>query len=117
MYVLSNVASGNEHHKEAVMSELFGQAGNNTESILVRFLQSSNSQLRTAAVWAIVNLTLPSSPGACGRVTEFWNAGIVSQLKNMVNDPCLDVKVTTKLSWQSNTYLNPCVTEVIYLFS
>ncbi|KAL1542721.1 armadillo repeat-containing protein 8-like [Salvia divinorum] len=96
MYVLSNVASGNEHHKEAVMSELFGQAGNNTESILVRFLQSSNSQLRTAAVWAIVNLTLPSSPGACGRVTEFWNAGIVSQLKNMVNDPCLDVKLQTR---------------------
>lgn len=94
MYILCNVASGSEHHKEAVMSELFSQAGNISESILVKFLQSSNSQLRTAAVWAIVNLTLPNSPGACGRVTEFWNAGIVSQLKNMVEDPCLEVKVS-----------------------
>ncbi|KAI3461100.1 hypothetical protein Pfo_017763 [Paulownia fortunei] len=96
MYTLSNVASGNEHHKEAVMNQLFPQAGNGTETILVKFLQSSNSQLRTAAVWAIVNLTLPSSPGACGRVTELWNAGIVSQLKNMVNDPCLDVKLQSR---------------------
>ncbi|KAH6834240.1 ARM repeat superfamily protein [Perilla frutescens var. hirtella] len=96
MYILSNVASGNEHHKEAVMSILFGQGGNATESILVKFLQSSNSQLRTAAVWAVVNLTLPSSPGSCGRVTEFRNAGIVSQLKNMMNDPCLDVKLQTR---------------------
>lgn len=96
MYILSNVASGNEHHKEAVMSELFSQTGNSTESILAKFLQSSNSQLRTAAVWAVVNLTLPSSPGACGRVTEFWNEGIVSHLKNMVNDPCLDVKLQTR---------------------
>lgn len=107
MYILSNVASGNEHHKEAVMSELFSQTGSSTESILAKFLQSSNSQLRTAAVWAVVNLTLPSSPGACGRVTEFWNEGIVSHLKNMVNDPCLDVKVSnTRLYIPVRRYSN-----------
>lgn len=96
MYTLSNVASGNEHHKEAVMNQLFPQAGNDTEAILVKFLQSSNNQLRTAAVWAIVNLTFPSSSGACGRITELCNAGIVTQLKNLVNDPCLDVKVSNR---------------------
>ncbi|CAA0815289.1 ARM repeat superfamily protein [Striga hermonthica] len=93
MYTLCNLASGNEHHKEAVMSQLFPQAGNETETVLIKLLQSSNSQLRTATVWTIVNLTFPSSPGVCGRVTELCNAGIVPQLKSMVNDPCLDVKV------------------------
>ncbi|GER46049.1 armadillo repeat-containing protein [Striga asiatica] len=96
MYTLCNVASGNEHHKEAVMSQLFPQAGNETETVLIKFLQSSNSQLRTATVWTIVNLTFPSSPGVCGRVSELCNTGIVPQLKNMVNDPCLDVKLQSR---------------------
>ncbi|KAL8483542.1 hypothetical protein ACS0TY_026286 [Phlomoides rotata] len=96
MYTLSNVASGEEHHKEAVMKQLLPQSGNDAETILVKFLQSGSNQLRTAAVWSIVNLTFPSSPGACGRVTKLWNAGVVSQLKNMVNDPCLDVKLQTR---------------------
>ncbi|XP_051143565.1 uncharacterized protein LOC127259988 [Andrographis paniculata] len=96
MYTLSNVASGNEHHKEAVMNQLFPQVGTHMETILLKFLQSDNSQLRTAAVWAIVNLTFPSSSGAFSRSAELRNAGIVSQLKNMVNDPCLDVKLRTR---------------------
>ncbi|KAL3620395.1 hypothetical protein CASFOL_035307 [Castilleja foliolosa] len=99
MYILSNVASGNEHHKEAVMSHLFPQAGNDTENVLVKFLQSSNIQLRTATVWTIVNLSFPNSSGAtgvCGRVIELRNAGILSHLKNMVNDPCLDVKLQSR---------------------
>ncbi|XP_073063678.1 uncharacterized protein [Primulina eburnea] len=97
MYTLSNVASGNELHKEAVMNQLFPSAGNDAESILTKFLQSTDSRLRTAAVWTIVNLTFPSSPGAHGRVTELQNAGIISKLKNMTNDPCLDVKLRVKM--------------------
>lgn len=96
MYTLSNVASGNEHHKEAVMNQLFPQGGASSETILLKFLQSDNCQLRTAAVWAIVNLTFPSSSGASSRASELRNAGIFSQLKNMVNDSCLDVKLRTK---------------------
>ncbi|KZV34003.1 armadillo repeat-containing protein 8, partial [Dorcoceras hygrometricum] len=97
MYTLSNVASGNEFHKEAVMNQLFPSAGNETESILAKFLQSTDNRLRTAAVWTIVNLTFPSSPGACGRVSELQNAGIISMLKNMTNDPCLDVKLRVRM--------------------
>lgn len=97
MYTLSNVASGNEFHKEAVMNQLFPSAGNDTESILTKFLQSTDSRLRTAAVWTIVNLTIPCSPGACGRVTELKNADIISTLKNMTNDPCLDVKLRVRM--------------------
>ncbi|KAA8528086.1 hypothetical protein F0562_035045 [Nyssa sinensis] len=103
MYVLSNVASGKEFHKEAVMHELFPQAGNSTQSIIIKFLQSNDSRLRTAAVWAVVNLTFPSSPGAFGRVVKLRNAGIVSQLKNMINDPCLDVKLRVRTALEQFT--------------
>ncbi|EPS63177.1 hypothetical protein M569_11608, partial [Genlisea aurea] len=97
MYTLSNIASGNEHHKEAVMAQLFPhETGKDAENILTKLLQSSNSRLRTAAVWTIINLTFPSSPGTGGRVTELRNASIVSQLKNMANDPCLDAKLRVR---------------------
>ncbi|KAK4709009.1 hypothetical protein R3W88_029934 [Solanum pinnatisectum] len=96
MYVFTNVASGNEVHKEAVMQELFPPLANECESIMSKFLHSDDSRLRTAAVWALVNLTFPSSSGAFGRVMKLRNAGIVSQLKNMVNDPCLDVKLRVR---------------------
>ncbi|KAK4356525.1 hypothetical protein RND71_025496 [Anisodus tanguticus] len=96
MYVFTNVASGNEVHKEAVMQELFPPLANDSESIMFKFLHSDDSRLRTAAVWALVNLTFPSSSGAFGRVMKLRNAGIVSQLKNMVNDPCLDVKLRAR---------------------
>ncbi|CAA2992244.1 armadillo repeat-containing 8 [Olea europaea subsp. europaea] len=95
MYVLSNVASGNELHKEAVMNQLFPPAGSDMQTILIKFLQSTDSRLRTASVWALVNLTL-TSPGANIRVMKLQSAGIVCQLKNMVNDPCLDVKLRAK---------------------
>ncbi|RAL43100.1 hypothetical protein DM860_009882 [Cuscuta australis] len=98
MYVLSNVASGNEFHKEAVMHQLFPPSSNDTmQSVVSKFLQSSDSRLRTAAVWALVNLTFPtSSPGTSARVVKLHNNGILSQLKNMVNDPCLDVKLRAR---------------------
>ncbi|XP_021279429.1 armadillo repeat-containing protein 8 isoform X2 [Herrania umbratica] len=92
MYALCNVASGNEFHKEAVMHQLFPQMVDKNESFMINFLQSNDSQLRTATVWTIVNLTCPSSPGAFGRLVKLRNAGIVSQIKHMVNDPCVDVK-------------------------
>ncbi|PON89170.1 Coatomer beta subunit [Trema orientale] len=93
MYLLCNVASGNEFHKEAVMHQLVPQAENGTQSFMIKFLQSSDSQLRTAAVWTIINLTFPSVPGAFGRLVKLRNAGIISQVKTMVNDPCLEVKL------------------------
>ncbi|OIS99082.1 hypothetical protein A4A49_03655 [Nicotiana attenuata] len=96
MYVFTNVASGNEVHKEAVMQELFPPLANDSESIMFKFLHSDDSRLRTAAVWTLVNLTSPSSSGASGWVMKLRNAGIFSQLKNMVNDPCLDVKLRAR---------------------
>ncbi|KAF8403818.1 hypothetical protein HHK36_011924 [Tetracentron sinense] len=99
VYVLSNVATGNEFHKEAVMQQLLPQAGDCSQSFIIKFLQSNDNRLRTAAIWCVVNLTYPSSPEAFSRVVKLWNAGIFSQIKNMDDDPCLDVKfrVTTAL--------------------
>ncbi|KAG6762327.1 hypothetical protein NC652_023085 [Populus alba x Populus x berolinensis] len=96
MYLLGNVASGNEFHKEAVMQQLLAQADNGDQSFVIKFLQSSDSRLRTAAVWVIVNLTFPSCPGAFGRLVQLKNAGIISQIRNMVNDSCLDVKLRVR---------------------
>ncbi|CAL5397514.1 unnamed protein product [Camellia sinensis] len=105
MYVLNNVASGNEFHKEAVMDQLFPQIGDNIQSIMIKLLQSNDSRLHTACVWTVVNLTFPSSPGAHSRVVKLQNACITSQLKDMVNDPCLDVKVVIFTYLISNGFL------------
>ncbi|XP_071706361.1 uncharacterized protein [Rutidosis leptorrhynchoides] len=97
MYVLCNIASGKDFHKEAVMQQLLPQPNNNeTQSIMVKLLQSDVAQLRTAAVWTIINLTIATGAGALARVVKLRNAGIVSQLKNMANDPCLDVKLRVR---------------------
>ncbi|KAL7113444.1 hypothetical protein ACP275_04G060800 [Erythranthe tilingii] len=98
MYTLSNVASANELHKKAVMTQLLARAGSDSETLMIKSLQSSDSRLRTATVWTLINLTLPNSPDTSTRVTELWSAGIVSQLKNMVNDPCLDVKLRARMA-------------------
>ncbi|KAI3905637.1 hypothetical protein MKX01_036546, partial [Papaver californicum] len=104
MYVLSNVAAGNELHKEAVMHLLQPEASGCTQSVIIKFLQGSDSQLRTASVWGVVNLTYPGSPGASDRYARLRDAGIISQIKSMVNDPCLDAKFRVR------TVLEQCTT-------
>ncbi|ESW18700.1 hypothetical protein PHAVU_006G062700 [Phaseolus vulgaris] len=98
MYILSNIASGNEFHKEAVMHLLFPQDENGSHSFFEQFLQSPDSRLRTAAVWVVVNLTFPASPGAFGRIVNLRSFGIVSRIKKMVNDSCMDVKLRARLA-------------------
>ncbi|KAL4576912.1 hypothetical protein LXL04_013013 [Taraxacum kok-saghyz] len=94
MYVMCNVASGKELEKEAVMRQLVNEE--DAQSIIVSLLQSEVASLRTAVVWTVVNLTVPTGAGALARVVKLRNAGVVSQLKNMVNDPCLDVKLRVR---------------------
>ncbi|XP_050222428.1 uncharacterized protein LOC126672518 [Mercurialis annua] len=96
MYVLANVASGNEFHKEAALHKLLPLVDDETQPFIIKFLQSNDSRLRAAAVWAIVNLTFPSSPGAFSRLVKLRSAGVVPQIKTMVNDPCLDVKLRVR---------------------
>lgn len=93
MYVLSNIAAGNEFHKDSVMKFVAPSTGCGASPML-RFLQDkSNSQLRVAAVWCIMNLSYPDSSGAANRVVMLREAGIEQQLTKMAEDPCMDVKV------------------------
>lgn len=96
LYVLCNVAAGNEFHKDEVMR--FVQASFQEECIpLIRFLQDMNNpHVRVAAVWCIMNLSYPESPGVLSRIERLIHAGILSQLQNMTGDPSLDVKGRVK---------------------
>lgn len=98
VYVLSNIAAGNELHKEAVMSFVAPMSpGGCGPSPILRFLQDmSNPQLRVAAVWCVMNLSYPDSSGAVTRVARLRDTGIEQQLLKMVDDPCLDVKDRVK---------------------
>jgi hypothetical protein len=93
VYVLSNIAAGNEFHKDSVMKFVAPSTGCGASPML-RFLQDkTNSQLRVAAVWCIMNLSYPDSSGAANRVVMLREAGIEQQLTKMAEDPCMDVKV------------------------
>lgn len=101
LYIVSNVAAGNEVHKEAVMDIVIPVTSvgvNRNTSLLMRYLQDmSNPQIRVVALWCVINLTFPNSPGVSSRISRLRDGGIEAQLQSMVDDPCLDVKVRTKL--------------------
>ncbi|KAL4198347.1 hypothetical protein AMTRI_Chr03g45410 [Amborella trichopoda] len=100
IYVLANIAAGDEFHKEEVMRILFPlpEDGRN-QSILIKFLQDSSSpKLRVATLWCIINLSHLDSPGAVDRIARIRGAGITCAIKIMVNDPCLDVKFRAKMA-------------------
>ncbi|EFJ20780.1 hypothetical protein SELMODRAFT_418097 [Selaginella moellendorffii] len=102
LYVLSNVAAGNEYHKDAVMDFVApALTGDRSVSILIKFLlDMSNPQLRVAAVWCISNLSFPESPGVGTRVARLRDAGIQLQLQKMFDDPCTDVKDRVKTTME-----------------
>ncbi|KAH9560125.1 hypothetical protein CY35_06G090600 [Sphagnum magellanicum] len=99
LYVINNVAAGNERHKDAVMDLVAPhKALSNTSGFFLnRYLQDMiNPQLRVVAVWCIINLTYPGGTGTSSRVTRLKNAGVESLLQKMADDPCLDVKDRVK---------------------
>jgi hypothetical protein len=96
LYVINNVVSGSEVHKEAVMTSILSSQFTNKTSWLTRFLQDmSNPQLRVVAVWCIINLLYPVGEDISSRVVRLREAGVEAQLHKMVDDSCLDVKVNT----------------------
>ncbi|CAN6454236.1 unnamed protein product [Victoria cruziana] len=99
MYVFSNVATGSEFHKEEVMRHLLPSAAEGCNpSVLIRFLQDSNDELRVATIWCIVNLTHPWCHGVTNRIEKLRSAGVICQVKRMENDPCLDVKFRVRMA-------------------
>jgi armadillo repeat-containing protein 8 len=99
MFFLANLAAENDSHKNAVMdcilpipASLDLGISTPTSSFLVKFLQSKERLLRLSTLWCLVNLVYPNYKNSV-RVSALHSAGIISQLKTMVNDPCLDCKV------------------------
>lgn len=98
LFLLANIAAGNEFHKEAVLNGLLrSPAIGIIPSFIIKFLQSKDSLLRVASLWCIVNLTYRESLCSSTRVARLRDAGIISQIKTMVNDPCLDCKLRVRM--------------------
>ncbi|XBI71860.1 hypothetical protein VPH35_065961 [Triticum aestivum] len=98
MLVLANMAAGNELNKEAVMDVTVPHRADRIKpSFVVNFLQSKDKQLRVATLWCILNLIYPNSDSSSTRVARLQNAGVISQVKNMINDPCLDCKLRVRM--------------------
>ncbi|XP_068643588.1 uncharacterized protein [Aristolochia californica] len=110
MYVFSNIAAGSELHKEALMTHIIPpESSGGNLPIITSHLRSSDSRLRTASVWCIVNLTYPEGTGASDRIARLRNTGIIAQIKSMVNDPCLDVKFRVRTALEHcTTFVIPC---------
>ncbi|XP_064982118.1 uncharacterized protein LOC135623269 isoform X2 [Musa acuminata AAA Group] len=98
MFVLSNIAAGSESDKDTVMNYLVPPHTDSCiPSFTIKFLQSKDILLRVASLWCFVNLTDPASVGSSRRVARLQDAGIVLQLKSMLNDPCLDCKLRARM--------------------
>ncbi|KAL6653790.1 hypothetical protein ACP70R_008714 [Stipagrostis hirtigluma subsp. patula] len=98
MFVLANIAAGNELSKEAVMNVLVPHRADSIKPyVVVNFLQSKDKQLRVATLWCILNLIYPKCEAASGRVVRLQNAGVILQIKSMINDPCLDCKLRVRM--------------------
>jgi len=98
MFVLANIAAGNEMNKEAVMNVLLPHRADRVRpSFVVNFLQSKDKQLRVATLWCLLNLIYPKCEASSGRVVRLQNAGVILQVKSMINDPCLDCKLRVRM--------------------
>ncbi|KAL5204140.1 hypothetical protein ABZP36_009011 [Zizania latifolia] len=98
MLVLANVAAGGELNKEAVMNIIVPRRAERIKpSFVVNFLQSKDKQLRVATLWCILNLIYPKCEASSARVVRLQNAGVISQVKGMINDPCLDCKLRVRM--------------------
>ena len=100
MSFLANIAAENDLHKDAVMDCILPVSPDlnisSSNSFLVNFLQSKERLLRLSSLWCLVNLVYPNHKNSLKnslRVSSLHSAGIISQLKTMVHDPCLDCKV------------------------
>lgn len=97
---MNNVACGSEVHKEAVLASVLRSRSGNKSSWLICFLQDmSNPQLRVVAVVCIINLLDPAGGDISSRVMRLREAGVEAQLRKMVDDSCLDVKVRILFSF------------------
>lgn len=100
LYIIVNIATGNERHKLAVMSR---------ESLLKavqKYMGHPKGIVRVAAIWCVINLTWVDDQGSEGRVARLRDLGFEAQLQEMMDDVDLDVKdrVKTAIEHFRNTH-------------
>lgn len=106
IYLFSNVATGSEAHKEAVINCLLHpQQDENSRLFIIDVLKSTNAMLKTAMLWCVINLTYPDSPNASSRASRLSDAGVFCQIRSMVDDPWFDVKYRAQTALQQFTRL------------
>ena len=52
--------------------------------------------IRVGAIWVVINLTDPKDAGTQGRIRKFREAGFEEKLRNLLDDPELDVRDRAK---------------------
>lgn len=94
LYVVVNISTGSERHKAAIM---------NSKEILNAIIESTSHLLgpvRIAAIWCIINMTWPDDAGSNERVIILRQLGFEERLKDMSEDPDIEVKERVKTALQ-----------------
>ncbi|KAF9980317.1 Armadillo repeat-containing protein 8 [Modicella reniformis] len=97
LYVLVNIATGSEHHKQSIMKRPFI-----LRSVL-GLMSHDSAAIRVATIWVIINLTWPdekASHGVHERVTTLRTMGVEARLQTLTTDPDLDVRDRVKTALQ-----------------
>eukprot|EP00741_Cyanophora_paradoxa_P005561 tig00000900_g5391.t1 len=94
LYVVTNVACGDEAHKEAIM-----QSPALLRAVL-EHMGHARSAIRVAAIWCVINLTWRDDAGTAARGAKLRALGFGERLRGMAGDVDLDVRdrVRTALS-------------------
>ncbi|KAJ3018520.1 Armadillo repeat-containing protein 8 [Thoreauomyces humboldtii] len=90
LYVIVNVATGNERHKAALL-----QRKGILESVW-GFMKHTKSAIRVATVWCLINLTWTDDPGSSQRVARLRELDFHTRLQSMTEDFNMDVKDRVK---------------------
>jgi hypothetical protein len=89
IYVVCNMATGSETHKNAIM-------GSSVPQHLLHFMEHKSSPIRVAAVWCTINLGWAEGSGVQPRVARLRELGFDRKLEDMREDPDVDVRDRVK---------------------
>jgi hypothetical protein len=77
LYTLSNLASGNNSHKDALCAS-------NVPSLLLHHLKTGSMSIRLGALWCVINLvSTADGQDASNRAQKLRDIGVLEQLKAM----------------------------------
>ncbi|KAF9995405.1 Armadillo repeat-containing protein 8 [Entomortierella chlamydospora] len=93
LYVLVNIATGSEHHKQSIMKRPL------ILKSVIGLMSHESAAIRVATVWVIINLTWPDekmASGAHDRTMQLRNMGVEDRLLSLNSDLDLDVRDRVK---------------------